>query len=304
VGLRGPTALGYGSGVPRFLVRAPDHLGDGVLALPAIGALAAAGPCRVVGPKWARELYGHLPQDPVEEPEIAVLFKPAFRAAWEARRVPRRVGLRWDLRGPLLTDAVEALPGHRLDTYAAIAAAAGVVATGGPSLPSRPDSAPPLPPRAVLLLPLSASGAVVEWGGFRALADRLSAAGLSPVFAAGPGQDAALGQVAGPHLRLPALPLAGMAAAAVRAVGVVGNDSGLTHLAAAARRAAGASVLAVQVVCGSTSPARTAAPGATAHTAGPGLDCWPCYRKTCGIGVPCLQVPVSDVLAAVVGRAG
>jgi len=290
--------------VPRFLVRAPDHLGDGVLALPAIGALAAAGPCRIVGPGWTRDLYGHLPQAPVEEPDVAVLFKPAFRAAWEARRVPRRVGLRWDLRGPLLTDPVEASPGHRLDTYAAIAAAAGVVVTGAPSLPTHRAAAPPLPPRAVLLLPLSASGAVVEWGGFRALADRLSAAGLSPIFAAGPGQDAALAHVAGPHPRLPALPLTALGAAAAGAVGVVGNDSGLTHLAAAARRAAGAAVKAVQVVCGSTSPARTAAPGATAHTAGPGLGCWPCYRKTCAIGVPCLRVPVAPVLAAVLGRAG
>ena len=289
--------------MPRFLIRAPDHLGDGVLALPAIGAITRAGPCRIVGPGWVGALYGHLPQDPVAKPEIAVLFKPAFRAAWEARRVPRRVGVRWDLRGPLLTDPVDPPSGHRLDTYAAIAGAAGVVAHGAPSLPTDPQSAPLLPARTVLLLPLSASGAVVEWGGFRALADALAGTDCAPVFAAGPGQDRALAAIAGPHMRLPALPLGALAAAAVQAVGVVGNDSGLTHLAVAARRAAGARVSAVHVVCGSTSADRTAAPGATPHTAGRGLDCWPCYRKTCAIGVPCLAVPVSRVFAAVVATA-
>lgn len=285
--------------MPSFLVRAPDHLGDGVLALPALAAVCAAGPTRVVGPPWVAALYGHLPLASVPAPDIAVLFKPAFRAAWEARRVPCRVGLRSDHRAWLLTHAVAPQPGHRVEEFLAIARAAGVVGSG---LPTLPVTAPPpeLPPRAALLFPFSASGATVDWPFYAPLADGLEAAGFSPVFAGGPGQERRLAGVAGHHRVLPTLPLGEIAAAAVAAACVVGNDSGLTHLAAAARRGAGADVSAVHVVCGSTDPARTGAPGATPHRAAAPPPCWPCYRKTCSIGTPCLAVSWRSVAGAVV----
>ena len=75
--------------MPRLYARAPDHLGDGVMALPAMAALSRLGPLRIRGPGWARRLYrglGEIVEDPGDA-ELAVLFKPAFRAAWEARRV-------------------------------------------------------------------------------------------------------------------------------------------------------------------------------------------------------------------------
>ena len=81
---------------------------------------------------------------------------------------------------------------------------------------------------------------------------------------------------------------------------MVGNDSGLTHLAAAARRGAGRPVDTVHVVCGSTDPARTAAPGATTWT-GLRPPCWPCYRKHCPWAAPCLHadpLPIAARLGA------
>lgn len=285
--------------MPRTHLRAPDHLGDGILALPAVAALCAAGPTHIVGPRWVSEIYGHLPVAAVPRPEQAVLFKPAFRAAWEARRIPRRVGLRSDHRGWLLTDPVEPVGGHRHREFLAIAQAAGVAASGLPALPVSVAS-PDLPRRTVLLFPFSSSGPPVDWPGYTALARALALAGLSPVFAGGPGQEAELRRAAAGHRVLPTLSLLELAAAAVAAEAVVGNDSGLTHLAAAARRGAGVCVSRVHVVCGSTDPARTAPPGALPHRVVAELDCWPCYRKTCSVGTPCMDLSPARVAAAVV----
>ena len=286
--------------MPRTYLRAPDHLGDGILALPAVAAVCAAGPTRIVGPAWVPEVYGHLPVAPVPDPELAVLLKPAFRAAWEARRVPRRVGLPTDHRRLLLTDPVEPVGGHRCQEFLAIVRTAGFAASGLPTLPTSGVRPPDLPARAVLLFPFSASGPTVDWGGYSTLADTLVRHGFGPVFAGGPGQEPALRQVGRGHRVLPTLPLRGLAAAAVAAEAVVGNDSGLTHLAAAARRGAGVPVERVHVVCGSTDPQQTAAPGATPHQVGASLDCWPCYKKRCRVGTPCLDLPAAAVAAAVV----
>jgi len=281
--------------VIRILVRAPDHLGDGVLALPAITALS---PETIVAPAWGDALYGHLaarilrPAAPLPSADAAVLFKPALRAAWAVRHVPRRVGLSTDQRWPLLTDALAPGRRHRIDDYAALAAQLDCPPAGGPSYSTRAPS-PPLPPRAVLLLPLTASPQTAQWQGFRALADAL---GDRAVFAAGPGEDAALSAIAGHHAVLPALSLPAFAAAACAAAAVVGNDSGLTHLAAAARRAASLDPRTVHVACASTDPHRTAAPGARWHT-GSRPPCWPCYRKRCPWQAPCRDAPADAILA-------
>lgn len=283
---------------PRILVRAPDHLGDSVLALSAIRALAQLGPTTVVGPRWARELYAHLgvavigTRDRIDA-DLAVLFKPAFRAAWATRHVPRRVGLSWDGRWWLLTTAVVPTGRHRLDDFAALAAAAGAdpSARAPPEFAGQPHE---VPPDAVLLLPGTASPETVRWRAFRKLADAL---GDRAIFAAGPGEGGMLERIAGPHRRLPALSLPALAGVAARVRAVVGNDSGLTHLAAAARRAAGTDPSRVHVVYASTDPARTGPPGTTAwHGVRP--PCWPCYRKRCPFGAPCRTASVQPLVDA------
>jgi heptosyltransferase II len=288
---------------PPLHIRAPDHLGDGVLALPAMRALAELGPLRISGPRWVDTLYRDLrPPRPVAgKAALAVLLKPSFSAALRSLSVPRRVGLATDGRWALLTDAVAPGGRHRLDDYNRVARTAGATVQGLPRFPTREGdfgAAPTLAPGTVLLLPGSRGGDAVEWTGFPMLADILVGQGHAVAFAGGPAEEAWLEEVAGDHPLLPSLPLHAFAAATIRASAVVGNDSGLTHLAAAARRAASVRVDAVHVVCGGTDPARTAAPGARHWRAHPPPSCWPCYRKTCALDRACFTTSPVDVADA------
>jgi ADP-heptose:LPS heptosyltransferase len=282
-------------------VRAPDHLGDGVLALPAIAAMLGLGRLWIRGPRWCAELYaglGDLGPCP-ERPDLALLFKPSWSAAWQARRARRRMGLHGDGRWWLLSEAVLPSGGHRWEDYAALVEAAGGARPGLPSWPCKPD---PLPAGAVLLLPGTASPETAAWRGHRALADALLLRGRPVYFLAGRGEEERLAPIAGPHPLLPARDLAGTAALCAGASAVVGNDAGLSHLAAAALRGAGRSPADLHVVYGSTAAERTGPPGATHHRA-PALACQPCYRKRCPWSAPCLEGRVEAVLGALMGEA-
>ncbi len=288
-GLRSEVSL------PHWYVRAPDHLGDGVLALPLLQALAGHARLTVAAPGWGPDLYGGLgqvvPKGRVPaRADAAVLVKPAFRAVWEARHIPRRVGWPSDHRRLLLTEVVEPGAGHRAQQMARLGAAMSVVVEGPPRLEVRPLARP-----GVILFPLSATGATVEWTGYRTLADRLCAGGIRVVFAAGPGESSRLARIAGPHPMLPELSVRALAEVVAGAQAVVGNDSGLTHLAAAALRGAGRDPGRVVGIAGSTDPGKTGAPGARWIT-GPEVDCGPCYRKSCRRGLTCMDVSVDAVL--------
>lgn len=113
-------------------VRAPDHFGDGVMALPAVAALGAAGGARVHAPRWGPSLYRGLPGVEVVAADAAplpgsagVLLKPSFGAAWRWRGLPCRVGLATFSRGCLLSEALPVRPGeHRRDGWMRVACAA------------------------------------------------------------------------------------------------------------------------------------------------------------------------------------
>ena len=280
-----------------LLIRAPDHLGDGVMALPAITALSRLEPTIIVSPRWGDALYAGLGTliQPGGAPraDTAVLFKPSLGAAWAVRHIPRRIGLSTDGRWWLLTDAVVPTQRHRIDDFAAIAAAAGVEVTALPAY-GPPAATPMVAPDSVLLLPGTASPHTARWKHFRALADALDG---RAILTGGPGDEEALAEIAGPHRILPVLSLPDFARLAASVRAVVGNDSGLTHLAAAGRRAHGVDPRDVHVVFGSTDPVRTGAPGATFHRGAP-PPCWPCYAKRCPWGAPCLELPADVVGAA------
>lgn len=278
-----------------LLIRAPDHLGDGVMALPAISAISRLAPCIIEAPRWGDALYAKLGSiiRPGGAPraEAAILLKPSLGAAWAARHIPRRIGLSTDARWWLLTDAVVPTMRHRTDDFAAIARAAGAAVSGLPSYAPPADTFA-IARDTVLLLPGTASPDTARWKNFRALADSL---GGRAVLTGGPGDEDAIAAIAGPHPVLPILSLPDFAALAARVSAVIGNDSGLTHLAAAARRGHGVDPADVHVVFGSTDPVRTGAPGATWHR-GSMPSCWPCYAKRCPWGAPCLEHPHSAVL--------
>ncbi len=279
------------------MVRAPDHLGDGVMALPAMNALRAVGSVRVVGPSWATPLYGSPDHDDSDE-DAAILFKPSFSAAWQARHHPRRVGLSTDGRWPLLTDAVVPQGRHRSRDFEAIAAVVGATTAGLPTLQPNDSDLPMLPDDFVVFVPLTRSPKTMAWTGFAALAEAIGRDRV--VFAAGPGEDSLLARVANGCQTLPPLPIEAFAAVAARARAIVGNDSGLTHLATAAVRGAGRDTRCVHVIYGSTDPTRTGPQGTTTHH-GLRPTCWPCYAKTCTKSRPaaCLDASVASIAQAV-----
>ena len=279
----------------RVIARAPNHLGDGVMAIPALRALGERFEGLVIqAPGWGPDLYRDVRAQVVERGprpacDAAVLLAPSLRAAWHARRARRRIGLATDTRGGLLTDVVVPCR-HRQQTYDRIAGVLGVEPGGDPTWHPRADDPDvDVPDDHVGLCPVSPSGPVVMWPGFAALEAR-----LQPVVVyGGPGEEQqARGAVPGGLHRV-GLSLPAFGRALERCRVFVGNDSGAAHFA----RACGVPTV---VVFGSTTADRTGAAGAVVVD-GPQLACRPCYRKTCERGdVACLDVPVERVYDAVI----
>lgn len=286
-------------GLPPLFLRAPNHLGDGVMALPAVTALAAAAEgCRVAAPAWGEVLYRAtgarwVPREvrPTRD-EVAVLLTPSFRAAWQAWRADRRVGLATDGRRLLLTDAVRPPGGHRREDYAAVAAALGVAVAGPPcfSATEEESSAWAGLPLHVGLNPVSVSGETVEWPHYAALVRALS----EPLRVyCGPGEaDRARAAIPG-VAQVAGLPLGALAGALARCRVLVSNDSGVAHFA----RACGVRTV---VIFGSTTAARTGPAGCVA-VEGPNLPCRPCYRKRCDRGLACLRAIGPERVLEVLG---
>lgn len=284
---------GAGQG-PHVVARCPNHLGDGVMALPALHALTrVASRLTIQAPRWGADLYRDVAGEVVERGparagDVAVLFPPSFRVAWQARRLRRRIGVASDLRRWLLTDVV-AEGRHRRDTYAALVAVLGARVDGPPRYGLRGDEeAPDVPPGHLGLNPVSASGAVVEWRGYGELA---ASADRPVVFYGGPGEEDRVRALAGDHPVRAGLPLPAFAAALGRCAVFVSNDSGAAHFA----RACGVPTV---VVHGSTTPERTGPAGAVA-VEGPNVACRPCYAKRCRHSLECLDIAVSRVRSAV-----
>jgi len=270
-----------------YSIRAPDHLGDGVMAMAAVAAIARLGPTEVHAPRWGAELYTGVTVRPADAPptgEVGVLLKPSLGAAWRWRHLPRRVGLAENGRAPLLTDAVAVPGGHRRDGYAAVARALGASPQPTPYTPR--GAAPEVPEGHVGLNPWSPTP-TVRWPHFRALADAIEG---PVVFYAGPGEGEAVRALAGPHRVVEGLSLPDFAAALDRCRVFVSNDSGAAHFA----EACGTRVV---VVHGSTEAGQT---GAGEGVDGGPLWCRPCYRKWCFNQLRCLtRVEVGAVRARV-----
>lgn len=130
------------------LVFAPNWVGDTVMALPVIEALAASGrrPAVLARPHLAPLLElcpavtEVVERDPDDEATVgrlrrhgfdeAVLLPNSFRAAWLTRRagIPRRFGYRGNWRSPLLAPAVPRPRGRRpqIEDYGELLSAMGV----------------------------------------------------------------------------------------------------------------------------------------------------------------------------------
>lgn len=270
------------------VVRAPDHLGDAVMALGAITALAGLGRLRVyTRGGWGPALYAGFDvrsgEEVPEAADVAVCLKPSWHAAYRWRHLPTvGVGPRWRYT-TALPEQVE----HRRERYARLVRAAGAPVPG-PSCYLPRGVAPPLPERFVAINPWSPT-ATVRWPGFGELARAL--APIPVVAFCGPAEAPDVRRLLGDGVPLVAgLALPDFAAALAGCAVFVSNDSGAAHFAAAC----GAPVVMVH---GSTAPELTGA--------GTGVErperrwCQPCYHKRCPWGLACLDVAIAPVEAAV-----
>jgi heptosyltransferase-2 len=330
------------AGVPGVLVvRAPNWLGDTVMAQPALAGLRAALPeasITVVG-RWAPLLRGQGVADALLEypaprsrgrfaralagarPDLALILPNSFESARAARRwgARRRVGFDTDARRLYLTDRVP-LPEprrHQVDEYRLLVEAIGMPAPLiEPRLRLADDPVAEAEVDALLAgggrsdgrpaigLHLgAASGPAKRWepSGWAGLADRLGKAGLTPLLLGGPA-DAPVAAEAGR-----------LAAAAPRSL--VGRDRAalLPHLLArlaclvsadtGVAHLAAALGVATVTLFGPTDPRLSAPRSSKARVLAPGAPCAPCFLAHCPIDHVCMRAIGADAVAAQVREA-
>jgi heptosyltransferase-2 len=312
---------------PVILVRAPNWLGDTVMALPALSSLREAMPrARItLTGRWAALLAGQGVADVLlaypsragerrrfnhalakEGADLAILFPNSFEAALAARRwrARRRIGFDSDGRRPLLTDAIP-LPSprrHQVDEYAALLEPLGVAAAATP--PAFKLGANPVADTEIDAL-LDAAGAS---GGARLVGLHLGAAfGPSKLWA--PESFARLaGRLAGAALSPVLLGSEAdrdTAAAVVAAcrrppASLVGRDRPallprlLSRLACLVSGDTGVAHLAAALgvptvtLFGPTDPGLTGPRGASARVIRHAVACSPCFLASCPIEHLCL----------------
>jgi ADP-heptose:LPS heptosyltransferase len=254
-------------------VRAPDHFGDGVMAIPAIEALGRVHGARVHAPPWGPELYRGLAGVEVAPRHVApvvgstgVLLKPSFGAAWRWRRLPRRVGLPTFGRRWLLTDVVEPVPGeHRRDGWARVAAALGATTAARPRFAGAMERAVPRVTAGRVAIHGWGRTPRTRWPGMRACADALVMQGVDVAFLAGPGEGEPVRALAGPHPVVDHAALDVLAEWLARVAVVLSHDSGLAHFADACG-------VPVVMVHGPTDPRETGVGVAVVGRPWPALD--------------------------------
>jgi len=327
-------------------IAVPRHLGDAVLSLSALRRLAVGLPGRKLRLVSASDLVLDLlaNQGPWERGSAsfvksregaAVLLAPSLRVALKAwwARIPERIGLATDGRGPLLSERVAepdgplpsaglpALlpPQHQSLSYLRVARRALAVLGG---CESHDDGRFVADRRArtegalwwreageptVLLHPWAEGLSTKRWHPERwlQLAQLLQGQGERVVFSGGPrGDDAALASALARELRVPvcagqhALSPSAWVVVAELCGKVVVCDTGLSHLSAAAG-------LDPVVLFGPTDPRRHGPLRGAVVSGGEGLPCSPCYKETCVNSAKHLcmdSVRVADVLAALAGH--
>ncbi len=323
-----------------LVVRAPNWLGDTVMALPALAGLRAAMPeasITVVG-RWALFLRGQGVADVLLDypaprsrrrfaraladarPDLALVLPNSFEAARAARHwgARRRVGFDTDGRGLYLTDRVP-LPEprrHQVDEYRLLVEALGMQAPlAEPRLRLAKD--PGAEAEVDVLLkeggnhgrPLiglhlgAAAGPAKQWepGGWAALVDHLGGVGLAPLLLGGPGESPLAAEVS----RLAATPPRSL----------VGRDRlallphVLTRLGCLVSADTGVAHLAAALgvatvtLFGPTDPRLSAPRSARARVLAPGAPCAPCFLAVCPIDHPCMRAIGADAVAAQVREA-
>lgn len=270
------------------------------MALPALAMLRQAGfALHLLGKSWATDLLAAFP-DRVERlpPGLlagaracaasgarqAVLFTNSFASALHARLAGLDAfGYAGDGRSLLLSQALPRWRGHEVETFWRLACTFCELTPPYPLPPSRlglqlhahhrataADALAGVGGDYLVLAPLAVgtiAGRSKVWPGFAALSAGLRADGFTVVACPGPGEEAATAAALPGALLLPGLGLGAFAAVLAGASGVVANDSGPMHLAAAVDAP-------VVGVFGVSDPARTRPWGLHAVAVGSSVG-WP-----------------------------
>jgi len=315
-----------------LILRAPNWLGDAIMAQPAMHAFASGVEAEHIwlsGRPWLADILPWMGLPKVEyAPEgsrggdICVLFPNSFRSAWQAMKTgcARRIGYRGQWRRLLLTDPltphINLRTGHHREYYNDLARLSGI---------------PVANPEVELVCPEGAKAAGEQWllerglhadkvlciapgaqfGGAKRypaaswtkVAKLLLARGFHLLALGTPGErdiaDEVLGDcgqktlnAAGETTLTECLQLI----AASR--GLLCNDSGLMHVAAGLGKP-------VVAVFGATDPARTSPSGPNVRLLYHPAACSPCLQRECSVdGHPCMgNINPEEVAMAVVEQA-
>lgn len=281
-----------------LVVRTPNWLGDLVMSFPALSTLLENNPGMTF---WSHPRVSGLIS--VFFPSIEIhtarrikggditrllLMTDSFRSAFQGflSRIPNRIGYRKDMRGFLLTEAIDPpsdrLHHHSLD-YDRLAAAAGAT---GKSMPPEPSVEPEGRPHTAYFAGARYGSAKI-WPYFRELTQMIySAGGLPSVFYGSPEEDSILRELSSDlplcevrtDLTLPQL-----VSHLLTAELAVGNDSGGVHVSALLGTPA-------VTIFGSTSSRWTAPLGRFTAAVNTNRECSPCFKRECPFGAPlCLR---------------
>jgi heptosyltransferase-2 len=317
---------------PRFVVFAPNWLGDAVMALPAIAAVRRAAPdarLAVAARPAVAPLFSLAPGiDDVLvlekrgresfSADTAIVLPNSFHAAWVAWRtgVPERWGYRADWRGPLLTRAVDPPRGlHQVEYYLQLVAALGLLDpspflrlpqvavseelrdTGARELKVAGwDGLRPL----VALAPGAAYGGAKRWPPryIAGLIQALAKDGVQSVLVGSRADLAVAREIEAAlngdvALHLMGTDLPTLAGVLRSCRAVVSNDSGAMHLAAAIG-------IRVTALFGPTDERLTRPAGEGHEVLTHPVWCRPCMMRECPIDHRCMRgVSVDRVVAAV-----
>ncbi|HUX88829.1 MAG TPA: glycosyltransferase family 9 protein [Chloroflexota bacterium] len=246
-----------------IVVFRPGAIGDTLLSFPALSALRQRFPAarvRVIGNRpalalgqaaglfdasdafgadWVADLFGDRPTDTLRarlaDSDLGVIWMHDRVAAIELARAVRSAGVGTVL--PLVSFPETGCRQHLADFLLDSLAPLGIVPPA-PSVVLSPSTGETSPPRTVVLHP-GAGAQRKRWPAerFASLADRFVDRGWSVALTSGPADEAAVGAVrdqihrASPRV-LAGLNLSQLADVLARAQLFVGNDSGITHLAA------------------------------------------------------------------------
>jgi heptosyltransferase-2 len=311
-------------GATRSLVVAPQWIGDAVMAEPLLATLAARGETITVAAlPWVAPVFAAIPevQATIELPfahgrldwgarrrvaaslrgrfDVAYVLPNSFKAAlvpWLAR-VPRRVGYRGELRGALLSDVLDRPAGRppMVPFYGALAGGAFDRARRPRLVLPRERIAAAAVAQALApssywtFAPGAEYGPAKRWPAehWSALARALHARDGAPIALLGSPGEAALCEEIAAQSNGACRVIAGRAslidaiALIAGARGLASNDSGLMHVAAGFG-------IAQVAVFGSTSPLHTPPLNERARVLWLkdelGLDCMPCFDRTCRFG--------------------